>query len=134
MDEDLDAPDPSAVVRRFGAAWDRLDFDAIAALLAPDILYHNVPTDPIRGAAAVDRYLRAAGPFDACRWEFLSIAVAGDTVLTERIDHLTVRGRRIVLPVMGRFDIAAGLIAVWRDYFDLANYRAQWPDAEEGGR
>jgi limonene-1,2-epoxide hydrolase len=56
-------------------------------------------------------------------------------VLTERIDHLVVRGTSITLPIMGVFDVQDGLIAEWRDYFDLASYRAQLPTrgADEAG-
>ncbi len=122
--------DSVAVVRRFGAAWDRLDLDAVIALIAPDAIYHNMPLEPLHGRPAIADYLRRAGPFDACRWEFLTIAAAGNVVLTERVDHLSVAGKAVVLPVMGSFEIMDGLIRRWRDYFDLASYRAQWPSRE----
>lgn len=117
---------------QFCAAWDRLDFDAIAASLANDIEYHNIPLEPLHGRAEVDRYLRAAGPFESCAWEIVSIAANGNRVLTERIDRFTVAGTPIALPVMGTFEIEDGLIRRWRDYFDLASYRAQWPGAGSG--
>ena len=118
---------PAAIVRAFAAAWDRLDFGAILALLAPDIRYANGPLPVLVGHRAVADYLLGAGPFEACRWELLSVAEHGTRVLTERVDHLRVRGRAIRLPVMGVFDVQGGLIQHWRDYFDLAAYRAQWP-------
>jgi limonene-1,2-epoxide hydrolase len=34
---------------------------------------------------------------------------------------------------MGIFEIEDGLIRRWRDYFDLASYRSQWPPAGQGG-
>jgi limonene-1,2-epoxide hydrolase len=55
------------------------------------------------------------------------IAGCGDQVLTERIDRMTVAGTAITLPVMGIFELRNGTIRAWRDYFDLASYRAQWP-------
>lgn len=124
-----DAADSVRVVEQFCAAWDRLDFDAIAASLAEDVEYHNIPLEPLRGKADVERYLRKAGPFEQCQWEIVSIAASGNKVLTERVDRFVVRGASITLPVMGTFEIGDGLIRHWRDYFDLASYRAQWPDA-----
>ena len=115
------------IVRRFCGCWDRLDFDAMAGLLHQDIHYHNMPLDPIDGKAAVEAYLRAAGPFESCEWELLNIAADGPVVLTERVDRFTVDGVPIVLEIMGVFEIADGRIRRWRDYFDLASYRAQWP-------
>lgn len=124
MAEELD---PVTVVERFCAAWDRLDFDGIVALLADDIDYHNIPLEPLSGKDEVEAYLRAAGPFDSCRWEIVSIAAQGAKVLTERVDRFIVHGMRIDLPVMGTFEVHDGKIRRWRDYFDLASYRAQWP-------
>lgn len=122
--------EPAATVTAFAAAWSRLDLDRVVALLAPDIEYHNMPVEPIDGKAAVEAYLRSAGPFDSCTWHILALAASGSRVLTERIDELVVRGKNIVLPVMGIFEVEAGLIRRWRDYFDLASYRAQWPHQE----
>jgi len=124
---DLRSATPVGTVRAFADAWNRLDFDEIAGLLHPDIHYHNVPLTPLSGKADVEAYLRSAGPFESCRWTLLEIAATDDRVLTERVDEMVVRGTRVVLPVMGVFVIRDGLISEWRDYFDLASYRAQWP-------
>jgi limonene-1,2-epoxide hydrolase len=121
------AHSPAAIVRAFADAWDRLDFATILALLAPGIRYENGPLPVLVGHRAVGDYLQGAGPFEACRWDLISIAENGTRVLTERVDHLWVRGKAIRLPVMGVFDVQQGLILHWRDYFDLASYRAQWP-------
>jgi limonene-1,2-epoxide hydrolase len=34
-------------------------------------------------------------------------------------------GATISLPVMGTFEVADGLIAAWRDYFDLNQFMSQ---------
>ena len=124
---------PIDCVRSFCQAWTGPDLDAVVAHLAPDIVYHNIPMEPLHGLAAVTHYLRGAGPFDSCEWELRSIAANGAMVLTERVDRMTVRGAPIVLPVMGAFRVEAGLIREWRDYFDLAGYRAQFPQGGAGG-
>lgn len=118
---------PDRVVELFVEAWNQLDFDAIEALLMPGILFANGPLPVLVGRDTVSAYLRSAGPFEACRWEILSMAKDGTRVLTERVDHLVVRGTAIALPIMGVFDVQQGLIHQWRDYFDLTAYRAQWP-------
>lgn len=125
---------PIDIVLAFCAAWDRLDMDAAMALLHPQIAYHNIPMAPLSGKAEVEAYLRrAAARMDACSWEVLAVAADGLRVLTERVDRMVVRGQPIVLPIMGIFEIEDGMIRRWRDYFDLASYRAQWPRDEEEG-
>ena len=125
--QDAPPPTPEETVRAFADAWSRLDLDRVAGMLHPDIIYHNVPLDPLFGKEAVEHYLRSSGPFDWCRWTLLAVAVSGNRVLTERVDEMVVRGAPIALPVMGIFSVDRGLIYEWRDYFDLASYRAQWP-------
>ena len=124
---ELHLPTPEATVRAFAEAWSQLDLDRVIGLLHPDILYHNIPLTQLLGKLKVEAYLRSAGPFQSCRWTLREIAVTGNRVLTERIDEMVVHGCPIVLPVMGVFAVDGGLICEWRDYFDLATYRAQWP-------
>ena len=116
---------PIAVVHDFIAAWNARDFGRIAALLAADVFYHNVPLEPLRGRDAVDRYLRKMEHCEAIEWRLLNVAADGPIVLTERVDEFVIRGVRVSLPVMGAFEIRDGEITAWRDYFDLASYRAQ---------
>lgn len=122
-----EAASPESVVLAFARAWDRLDLDAIIGMLADDVVYHNMPLEPLYGRVAVASYLRSVGPIESCSWQVLALAVTGCSVLTERLDTLSVKGKKILLPVMGIFEVENGLIHGWRDYFDLASYRAQWP-------
>lgn len=52
--------------------------------------------------------------------EFVAIAANGNTVLTERIDHLEkADGSKITaLPVSGTLEVRDGKIVRWSDYFD----------------
>ena len=52
--------------------------------------------------------------------EFVAIAANGNTVLTERIDHLErADGSKILsLPVSGTLEIVDGKVVRWSDYFD----------------
>jgi len=109
--------DAEQVVRAFVDAWNALDWERIYGLMSDDIVYHNMPMRPVVGVDAV-RDGFAAWPVDACEWELLNIATNGDVVLTERVDRFERGTDRIVVPVMGVFEVRDGLIAHWRDYFD----------------
>lgn len=102
-----------------------MDFDAVVAALAEDILYHNIPMEPISGRDKVADYLRGAWIFSECDWRLLNIAASGNTVLTERIDAFVINGQRVALPLMGVFVVTGDKISQWRDYFDLADYQQQ---------
>lgn len=116
---------PVDVVKAFVSAWNRMDLEAILAFLHEDIVYHNVPVEPLCGKAAVSDYLRSRWIFEAIDWEMPHVAAAGNTVLTERVDRFVLDGRPVALPVMGAFEIRDGAIVAWRDYFDLACWQAQ---------
>lgn len=114
---------PSDVVRSFVAAWNANDLDRVAAHLHEDVIYHNVPVEPIHGRAAVQAYLTGKGGFDWVDWKLLALAESGNKVLTERIDDFSLGGVAVSLPLMGIFEIEDGRIRAWRDYFDMAMYR-----------
>ena len=116
---------PTAIVESFIAAWNASDLEKILAHLHPQVVYHNMPLAPIHGRDAVRTYLADKVPFEWVDWKLLAIAVVGNKVLTERSDDFGVGGVTVRLPLMGIFEIEDGLIAAWRDYFDLAMYRQQ---------
>ena len=116
---------PVEVVEAFVGAWNRMDLEGMLGWLHEDIVYHNVPVEPLQGKAAVSEYLRSRWIFEAIDWEMPNIAACGDTVLTERVDRFVLDGRPVALPVMGAFGIRDDAIIAWRDYFDLAGWRAQ---------
>ena len=116
---------PTAIVESFIAAWNANDLEQILAHLHPQVVYHNMPLAPIHGRDAVRAYLADKVPFEWVDWKLLAIAAVGNKVLTERSDDFGVGGVTVRLPLMGIFEIEDGLIAAWRDYFDLARYRQQ---------
>ncbi len=116
--------DAEETVLAFVAAWNALDQDRIYALMSADIFYHNMPLKPVRGREAVMAHLDA-WPVDSCDWEVIHIATKGNVVLTERVDRF-MRGKdRIIVPVMGAFEVTDGRIAQWRDYFDMGATKPQ---------
>lgn len=116
---------PSDVVMSFIAAWNANDLERILAHLHADVIYHNMPVEPLHGLAAVRAYLLSKGGFDRIHWKLLAIAANGNQVLTERVDDFTLKGVDVSLPLMGIFEIEGELIRAWRDYFDLDTYRRQ---------
>jgi len=52
-----------------------------------------------------------------CDIEIVNLAVAGNVVLTERIDRLIIDGTAVDAPGMGAFEVAGEKIRAWRDYF-----------------
>ena len=49
----------------------------------------------------------------------------GDIVLTVRVDVFELPNGKVELPVMGTFEVKAGKIAAWRDYFDMKQFMDQ---------
>ena len=118
--------DPETVVREFCAAWDRRDVEAILTWFAPDATYHNMPLEPVCGHTAIREVLNLfVPPASNIHFEILAIASRGDVVFTERVDHFTVAGKEVALPVAGVFEVRDGKIASWRDYFDMGSYQRQ---------
>jgi limonene-1,2-epoxide hydrolase len=112
---------PEEVVRAELDAWSRLDADEIMSFFADDAVWDNVPFGPVSGSAgirqAVEGFLRRT---TYQRNEVLNLAVDGNVVLTERLDHLQFNGERFDSRVMGAFEIAGDKITAWRDYFDMS--------------
>ncbi len=119
------ADEAERVVREFCTAFEQHDAEALRPFLTDDVIYHNMPLDPVVGIEATVGF--AAGFFAMCdglSFEILHLAVRGDVVLTERIDTFEVGGVAKPLPVMGTFEVRDGKVAHWRDYFDLAQATA----------
>jgi len=104
------------------------DIDAILAVLTDDVVYENVPMSVMNGHDEVRAML---GPFsemaERIEWEVLHQVEQGNVVMNERIDRFwLVGGKTVELRVAGVFEIRDGKVAVWRDYFDLAEFNSQF--------
>jgi limonene-1,2-epoxide hydrolase len=117
--------DAESIVREFCAAWSRLDADELTGYFTDEAVYHNIPMDPLNGREAIHAFLAGflAGVTSA-DFEINRLVASGDVVMTERVDHFTMAGRKGGFPVMGIFELSDGKIAAWRDYFDLAQVTA----------
>lgn len=123
---------PIATVTAFIAHWNSGDMEAMYALCADNVVWHNIPMEPVSGKpafrAAVDAF---DGDIAGCDWQIRAIAASGNTVLTERTDGFTFTdGRHAAIRVMGTFELdESGLISAWRDYFDMAEFAREFASA-----
>lgn len=111
------------IIRRFVAAWPRLDARELASYFAEDGVYHNMPFQPVSGRANIEAFIASfIKPWTSTNWQIVNLIFAGDVVFAERIDRTKVGAKDVNLPCCGVFQMRDGLIQVWRDYFDMATY------------
>lgn len=121
-------PSPIEIAETFFAHWSANRIDAALAMLSDDVLYDNVPFPDILGRENVRKFHGDFGIGSAFKvdWTVTNIAASGNVVLNERIDiFIHESGGRITLPVMGTITVENGMITVWRDYFDPADFDRQ---------
>ena len=128
-------PTPAETVRKFIAALERKDLEAAVTLLADECEYDNVPMAKVHGPAAVRAVLE---PFLAgcarIEWVVHREAATGSIVFNERTDRFEMAHGWVEIAVTGVWEVSGGRITLWRDYFDLATFRAQMqPAAPVGG-
>jgi limonene-1,2-epoxide hydrolase len=118
-------PSAEQVVRDFCAAASTRDPAVLRSFFSDDVVYHNIPMAPAEGIeatmAVIDIFV---GMCEAMEFEIHHLASDGSTVLTERTDTFTIKGKTASLPVMGAFHVSDGKITAWRDYFDMAQVTA----------
>jgi len=115
------------LVTEFCAAWGKGATPAeLVEYFTDDAVYHNIPVEPAIGHEAILGLLNMfLTPVERVEFQVRNIVANGDTVLTERVDIFHLPNAKIELPVMGTFEVRAGKIAAWRDYFDLNTYMSQ---------
>lgn len=116
---------PESVVREFFSMMGRKGGlqEAIKSACADECRWENtgLPTAGDKKAMAammqgfIDGY-----QLDHMRVELVTLAVSGDTVMTERIDHLNrVDGTTIAsIALAGALQVKGGKVVRWTDYFD----------------
>jgi limonene-1,2-epoxide hydrolase len=108
------------IVRHFCDAWKSRNTDEILGYMSEDCFYHNIPIDPLVGKPAIQGFIDGFMTIlEDVEFVMLNISEsASGVVLTERVDRLKMKGKWIELPVMGAFELKAGKITHWRDYYD----------------
>ena len=112
------------IVTAFCKAISRSDLDEAMKYVADDCVYHNIPLEPVKGAAAVRATLEGFLPvLGSIEIETLRQVAIGDFVMNERIDTFSPPGKkRYGLPVAGAFEVRNGKIVGWRDYFCMKQF------------
>lgn len=127
------APAPLDVVEAFLTAMETKDYDAALRHVAADCEYTNIPMATVTGPAGIRAVLEPFfAPIERNEFKLLRSAVNGSTVFVERIDRHKLPDRWVELPVTGVFEVKDGLIAVWRDYFDIGMLFKVWPELNPG--
>ena len=130
----MDKAENIALIRRFIKACARADIDEFAGYFTDDAVWWNSPWQPVVGREAIRETLRrGAERMTALPWEIRHIAAEGDIVLTERVDNFKVGETHISVPCMGIFELRAGKISAWRDYWDSQAFERQLPEESKSG-
>jgi limonene-1,2-epoxide hydrolase len=124
------------IVRSYVRAIGTKDMKNAIPYLWDDAVFDNVPMDPPAkltvGPAAIQ--LRLQMLLDACvkvEWEIVRQIEQGDTVFNERVDRfwfkpgLFPKGDLLEWPACTRWELEAGKIKLWRDYYELHLTEAQ---------
>ncbi len=115
------------IVVNFMAAWNRTDLDAAYAMMADDIVWHNIPMEPAVGIDACKALMASFPPAEGIDFDTQHISSKGNVVMTERIDRFLIGGRWRNIRLMGIFEINPdGKIGKWRDYFDMAEFQREF--------
>jgi len=120
------AVENDAFIRRFLAAWERRDTDAVLECFADDGLYHAMPLPPIEGKAALAEWVASFAGKPPGRLVVHHEAAAGNVVINERTDYITLNGKAVTLPICAVFELRDGRITAWREYFDTGPARAAY--------
>lgn len=99
------------------------DMRKTLAYLSEDVVYHNIPWEPVTGHAGVRKVLEPFidGPDCALKkMDILRTVADGDVVMNARSELWERACVSVVLPVAGVFTVRGGLIVRWEDYWDAA--------------
>lgn len=111
---------PVAVVHDFLTALAERDTAAALRLVDERIVYTNVGLATLRGADRVRQVAELLSrPGVGFGVRTITAAADGGTVLTERVDEITLGPLRMRFWVCGKFVVDDGRITLWRDYFDF---------------
>jgi limonene-1,2-epoxide hydrolase len=111
--------DNARAVETFLYAMQDEDFDTVDSLMADTIVWQNVGLPTLQGRQRIVKILRRGQGKVGFEVKIHRIAVDGNSVLTERTDALVIGPVRLQFWVCGVFEVHAGRITLWRDYFDM---------------
>jgi len=98
------------------------DFDTANGLMADNIEWQNVGFPTMRGRERIMKLFRRGEGRFGFEVKIHRIAAEGNAVLTERTDAMVIGPLRLQSWVCGVFEVHAGRITLWRDYFDFYDF------------
>ena len=117
------------LVRAFIDSWFEGDPEQAVSYLAEDVTFWNVPIEPIKGRAKARKFLEPFFENDPLvvpftfRTDVKQTLSDGAHVIVERVDTIEINGKKWQIPVVGVFEVRKDKIAVWKDYFDMAQFQ-----------
>jgi limonene-1,2-epoxide hydrolase len=118
----VDSTANARTVETFLYALQDEDFDTADSALADNIAWQNVGFPTIRGRDRIMKLFRRGEGRFGFEVKIHRIAAEGNAVLTERTDALIIGPLRLQFWVCGVFEVHAGRITLWRDYFDMFDF------------
>ncbi|WP_162846130.1 limonene-1,2-epoxide hydrolase family protein [Seongchinamella sediminis] len=116
--------DKLAVAQAMLDAYEALDWDKVASLIARDGVVHYVEKEPMHGPEAMRAHIERVGPaLTRVAFKDLRMGVIDGVVMIERVDDFDYNGHHVSVPVFGSMEIADGKIKVWREYYDHEQMR-----------
>jgi limonene-1,2-epoxide hydrolase len=122
MTSTVDSTANARTVETFLYALQDEDFDTADTALADNIEWQNVGFPTIRGRERIIKLFRRGEGRMGFEVKIHRIAAEGNAVLTERTDALIIGPLRLQFWVCGVFEVHAGRITLWRDYFDMFDF------------
>lgn len=112
---------PLETVNEFMRRFCTMDLDSACELVSDDVEYDNVPIGKNLGPEGIKAFAgNMNSNYDSVEFIVHREAATGDIVLNERTDRFVKGELTFDLLVAGVFEVnEAGLITLWRDYFDM---------------
>lgn len=110
------------VVKKMIDRWEKLDGDGIADMFTEDGVLHSMMIAPIKGRENIRPRMKfLVENATHMRLNIRTWATSGaDTVIIERTDEFTFKGRHGKVPVVGVLVIQGDKVKEWREYYDRA--------------
>jgi limonene-1,2-epoxide hydrolase len=117
-------------VEAFISAWPQRDAERLAPFFSDDAVWQNGPLPLAHGRQAIVTAIAEAMAIgDSVAVDMIHVLADDNTVLTERVDYVSMSGKTLSMPMIGTFEIRDGAITAWRDYFDLDQFLSQMQEA-----
>jgi len=125
---------PLECVNSIYKAFENIDIEAVYDLLDENVTYQNMAQQPVQGKQALREMWSGFDRIDKLDLKILNTAVNNEVVLVERLDHMVLDGRDVVIPMVASFTVRDGLVTIWREYYDLATMERQMGKPHPGAK